>query len=79
MSVSVDGFIADRDGAFEWGDPGNELRMFRYPLRARPRGVGLTRRAYVRTAACGVAVHPPQPIVTRRPVSSQGLAMEAGM
>src|SRR5215216_1562456 len=28
MSVSVDGFIADRDGAFEWGAPGEELFRF---------------------------------------------------
>ena len=28
MSVSVDGFIADRDGAFEWGAPSEELFRF---------------------------------------------------
>jgi len=26
MSVSVDGFIADRDGAFGWTAPSDELR-----------------------------------------------------
>src|SRR5215210_1206118 len=30
MSVSVDGFIADRDGAFEWGVPSDE--QFRFHL-----------------------------------------------
>ncbi len=25
MSVSVDGYIADREGAFEWGAPSEEL------------------------------------------------------
>lgn len=30
MSVSVDGFIADRDGAFEWGFPSEE--QFRFHL-----------------------------------------------
>src|SRR3954469_22158709 len=30
MSVSVDGFIADREGAFEWGVPGEE--QFRFHL-----------------------------------------------
>ena len=28
MSVSVDGFISDRDGAFEWGAPSEELFRF---------------------------------------------------
>jgi dihydrofolate reductase len=28
MSVSVDGFIADREGGFEWGAPGEELFRF---------------------------------------------------
>jgi dihydrofolate reductase len=28
MSVSVDGFINDREGAFEWGFPGDELFRF---------------------------------------------------
>jgi dihydrofolate reductase len=32
MSVSVDGFIADREGAFEWGAPSEEL--FRFHLGA---------------------------------------------
>ena len=46
MSVSVDGFIADRDGAFEWGAPSDEL--FRFHL-AEVRGLGgylLGRRLY---------------------------------
>ena len=37
MSVSVDGFIADRQGAFGWGEPGEEL--FRFHL-AEVRGLG---------------------------------------
>ena len=28
MSVSVDGFIADREGAFDWGAPSDELFRF---------------------------------------------------
>src|SRR5919199_272384 len=37
MSVSVDGFIADRDGAFGWGVPSDEL--FRFHLD-QVRGLG---------------------------------------
>jgi len=46
MSVSVDGFIADRDGDFGWGRPSDEL--FRFHL-ARVRELGgclLGRRLY---------------------------------
>ena len=46
MSVSVDGFINDRDGSFEWTGPGDEL--FRFHL-ARVRELGgylLGRRLY---------------------------------
>jgi dihydrofolate reductase len=46
MSVSVDGFIADREGAFEWTAPSEEL--FRFHL-ARVRELGgypLGRRLY---------------------------------
>ena len=46
MSVSVDGFIADREGAFDWGAPSDEL--FRFHL-AEVRGLGaylLGRRLY---------------------------------
>src|SRR5919204_3663541 len=46
MSVSVDGFIADRDGAFGWGAPSEEL--FRFHLD-HVRGLGgflLGRRLY---------------------------------
>ena len=46
MSVSVDGFIADREGAFEWGVPSDEL--FRFHL-AQVRALGgylLGRRLY---------------------------------
>src|ERR671915_107694 len=32
MSTSVDGFIADRDGAFEWTAPGEELFRFHTAL-----------------------------------------------
>ena len=35
MSVSVDGFIADREGAFGWTAPSEEL--FRFPPREGPR------------------------------------------
>src|SRR3954467_10209388 len=46
MSVSVDGFIADREGAFAWGVPSDEL--FRFHLD-QVRGLGsclLGRRLY---------------------------------
>ena len=46
MGVSVDGFIADRDGAFRWGAPSDE--QFRFHL-AQVRGLGsclLGRRLY---------------------------------
>jgi dihydrofolate reductase len=46
MSVSVDGFIADRDGAFEWSVPSDE--QFRFHLE-QVRGLGsclLGRRLY---------------------------------
>jgi dihydrofolate reductase len=46
MSVSVDGFIADREGAFEWGAPSEAL--FRFHLD-QVRGLGgclLGRRLY---------------------------------
>ena len=46
MSVSVDGFIADREGGFAWGPPSDEL--FRFHL-ARVSGLGgylLGRRLY---------------------------------
>ena len=52
MSVSVDGFIADRDSAFRWTAPGDEL--FRFHL-AQVRelggyllGAGSTRRCWCR-------------------------------
>jgi len=32
MSVSVDGFIADREGAFEWTPPSDELFRFHTAL-----------------------------------------------
>lgn len=46
MGVSVDGFIADRDGDFAWGAPSDELFAFHL---ARVRGLGaylLGRRLY---------------------------------
>jgi RibD C-terminal domain len=46
MSVSVDGFVNDREGAFEWGVPSDEL--FRFHLD-QVRGLGsclLGRRLY---------------------------------
>ncbi|HEX8207952.1 MAG TPA: dihydrofolate reductase family protein [Solirubrobacteraceae bacterium] len=46
MSVSVDGFVADRDGGFGWGAPSDELFGFHL---ARVRGLGgylLGRRLY---------------------------------
>jgi RibD domain-containing protein len=46
MSVSVDGYIADRDGAFGWGAPSDELFAF-HLARVRDLGAHLCgRRLY---------------------------------
>jgi dihydrofolate reductase len=45
MSVSVDGFIADRDGAFEWAAPSDDLFLF------PPRAGGRARRVSTRPQA----------------------------
>jgi dihydrofolate reductase len=46
MSVSVDGFIADREGGFEWGDPSEELFRFHLALVGDLGGYLLGRRLY---------------------------------
>src|ERR687885_1360624 len=46
MSVSVDGFIADRDGAFEWGAPSEELFRFHLAQVRELGGYLLGRRLY---------------------------------
>ncbi len=46
MSVSVDGFIADREGAFEWGPTGDELFRFHLALVSELGGYLLGRRLY---------------------------------
>jgi dihydrofolate reductase len=46
MSVSVDGFIADREGAFAWGAPGEELFRFHTALVRELGGLLLGRRLY---------------------------------
>ena len=46
MSVSVDGFIADREGAFDWGAPGEELFRFHTTLVSELGGYLLGRRLY---------------------------------
>jgi dihydrofolate reductase len=46
MSVSVDGFIADREGAFEWGAPSDELFRFHTALVSELGGYLLGRRLY---------------------------------
>ena len=46
MSVSVDGFIADRDGAFEWTAPSEELFRFHTALVSELGGYLLGRRLY---------------------------------
>jgi dihydrofolate reductase len=46
MSVSVDGFIADREGAFEWGAPSDELFRFHTALVSELDGYLLGRRLY---------------------------------
>src|SRR5829696_3430141 len=46
MSVSVDGFIADREGAFEWTAPDEELFRFHTALVSELGGYLLGRRLY---------------------------------
>src|ERR671914_705011 len=46
MSVSVDGFIADREGAFEWGVPSDELFRFHLDQVRRLGSCLLGRRLY---------------------------------
>ena len=46
MSVSVDGFIADREGAFEWTPPGEELFRFHTALISELGGYLCGRRLY---------------------------------
>jgi dihydrofolate reductase len=46
MSVSVDGFINDREGAFEWGAPSDELFRFHTALVGELGGYLLGRRLY---------------------------------
>lgn len=46
MSVSVDGFIADREGAFEWGTPNEELFRFHTDQVRELGGYLLGRRLY---------------------------------
>jgi dihydrofolate reductase len=46
MSVSVDGFIADREGAFGWGAPSEDLFRFHTALVRELGGYLLGRRLY---------------------------------
>jgi dihydrofolate reductase len=46
MSVSVDGFIADRDGGIEWGGPSDELFRFHLEQVRELGGFLLGRRLY---------------------------------
>jgi dihydrofolate reductase len=46
MSVSVDGFINDRDGGFDWTPPGDELFRFHLALVSELGGYLLGRRLY---------------------------------
>ena len=46
MSPSVDGFIADREGSFEWGAPSEELFRFHTALVSELGGCLLGRRLY---------------------------------
>src|SRR4051794_41886371 len=46
MSVSVDGFIADRDGGFEWTPPSEELFRFHTAQVRELGGYLLGRRLY---------------------------------
>ena len=46
MSVSVDGFIADREGGFEWGAPSEELFRFHLAEVGELGGYMLGRKLY---------------------------------
>jgi dihydrofolate reductase len=46
MSVSVDGFIADREGGFDWTPPGDELFRFHLEEVSKLGGYLLGRRLY---------------------------------
>jgi dihydrofolate reductase len=46
MSVSVDGFIADREGGFDWGAPSDELFRFHLELVSALGAYLLGRRLY---------------------------------
>src|SRR3954453_14513648 len=46
MSVSVDGFISDREGGFDWTPPGEELFRFHTALVSELGGYLLGRRLY---------------------------------
>ena len=46
MGVSVDGFIADREGAFDWGAPSDELFRFHLAQVGQLGGYLLGRRLY---------------------------------
>jgi dihydrofolate reductase len=46
MSVSVDGFITDREGAFEWGAPSEDLFRFHLALVSELGGYVCGRRLY---------------------------------
>jgi dihydrofolate reductase len=46
MSVSVDGFIADREGSFDWTPPSDELFAFHLELVSNLGGYLLGRRLY---------------------------------
>ena len=46
MGVSVDGFITDREGAFDWGAPSEELFRFHLALVGALGGYLLGRRLY---------------------------------
>src|SRR4051794_770083 len=46
MSVSVDGFIADREGSFDWTPPSEELFAFHLALVSELGGYLLGRRLY---------------------------------
>ena len=46
MNVSVDGYIADREGAFEWTAPSEELFRFHLAQVSKLGGFLLGRRLY---------------------------------
>ena len=66
MGVSVDGFIADREGAFGWSAPSDELFRFHTALVSELGGCLLGRRLYETMLVWDTPLSFKQPAACRR-------------